>query len=258
MTGPDLEEAVEITHFTVPKPGNRARENEDSVLVEGASVALSDGASSGLFSGLWADILTSAYCETPFLSHPEEGDFDEATKRFAAWLRPLRDDWEVRSREELGDRISLYYMRRKFQAGTGATLLGMTFSPTDSGQVWDCVSVGDSCLFLRHCNGRLSFPLQGADECGNAPRLVWIKPRPERQPAAWPRQCCGLVEEGDELLLCTDALGCCLLRDGGLEGEAWQGIWEVESQGQFEDLVRRLRSQGRIEPDDVTALRMRF
>src|SRR5262249_13550165 len=150
--------------------------NEDAVATspDGLRFAVSDGASEGWESGLWAGRLATAFVRRP----PTPADFP-------GWLAEARRDWAPATAEAAGP--APWYATRKHEQGPVAALLGLELRRPRraTGWAWRAVAVGDSCLVhVRGGEVESAFPLATPGAFGNRPPLVPSSadgrcPRPE-------------------------------------------------------------------------------
>jgi hypothetical protein len=232
----------------LPKSGNSAEECEDVFAVdEGRRLAaLSDGAGSGIFSRLWADILTRGLLdERPALGDPAA---------LARWLDTCRERWLAG--------INLPALRytqqlRVRNAGAGATLLALQLARhAEDALTWTSWAVGDSCLFwVRDNHLRMTFPAARAADFGiRTPLLQTTTDRP----VITPLLARGMGRLGDLFLLATDATAQLLLArcERGAEPD-WERFVQVPESEWREEMVA-LRERGEMVDDDCTLLAVRL
>ena len=149
--------------------------------------------SASIFSGRWAEILTTAVVDAP----PDPSD----RAALAAWPTPLRQAWA----ESIDATRLTWFQKAKLKLGAFSTLLWA--EPRTTGKPgWRqpgeyrlrSFAIGDSCLFLLR-DGRLlrSFPIEdvervqadplviGSLDLGRDDRLAFVRGRdlPGRRPA---------------------------------------------------------------------------
>lgn len=184
-----------------PKHGNHVSESQDAYDFRVHSgknpsyhCAISDGASRSLFSGQWAQILSTAACE-------KNSDLGELVDSH----NELEEKWKA----VLPNQVSLsWLMRSKLQRGSHATLLSVSFCLGCDGWKWSASGIGDCVLF--HLSGKdvvYQFPeLKGCD-FGTRPELFPSKSevRPEHF-KSFIQRAEGRVKRGDTIFLMTDTI----------------------------------------------------
>jgi hypothetical protein len=197
-----MKPAVFSRAWTLPKDGNTTEQNEDAwrlaSFVQGAwrqgiQLTLADGTTEAVYSGLWARTLAAAAePDWPALGPGEwEERLDEVKKSFTPFDRDGSVPWYVRNK----------YLTQ----GSQATLLTATLSqePGLPGRMLRALAVGDCCLFLLRPRAQIfAFPLIESEQFGQNPALIIS--RPQRLLSV--QRCEALVQPGDLLLACSDAL----------------------------------------------------
>jgi hypothetical protein len=244
---------LECRRLWVQKGGNASAECEDASVVEPARglVAVSDGAGEGIFSRLWATILTQRLSE----EEPSPGD----PAALARWLDSCRGRWL----EEINfPALRLPQQHRVRTTGAGATLLALRLGGTSRGSVappdrcpWSAWAVGDSCLFwVRDNRLRASFPAVDADEFGLTPPLLRTQPD---NPVVTPLTAGGMGKLGDLFLLATDATAQLLLRQCEQGKSVWGEIWDWDESA-WHNKVADWRQNGEMVNDDCTLVAARL
>jgi len=209
------------------------RRGEDGIF----RAAIADGASDGIFSRFWAEILTQAWLPERTASLPP--------------LEPLRQRW----REKAAEKPLPWNMAARLAQGAAAAFLGVAISPDG---VWQAVAVGDCLLaHLRQDKSlALSFPFTSVNDFPDLPLLLHTDPVRSAETQKWTMK--GTLEEGDELLLMTDALAHWYLQETG-RGEK-PGVWfeKISPPETFAHRLRHLRTSQRLRDDDATLVRLRY
>ncbi|MFY1831916.1 protein phosphatase 2C domain-containing protein [Myxococcus fulvus] len=247
---------IELEVMGVQKDGNAPTENEDAAAPEHSAVltedtlhvAVADGATESLFSGLWARLLAREYARG-LLCEPSE---------LLQALPGLQRRWlaEVEGRE------LPWYAQEKLREGAFATLLGVSLARTPTrgdGVVgtWSALAVGDSCLFqVRDEQLVRSFPLELASSFGSRPFLVSTHGAQNARVVEQARGVTGEVRAGDTLLLMTDALAHWFLAEHERGGRPWRALPGEGSRSSFESFVAGLRAARSIRNDDTTLMRL--
>ena len=243
---------ITLQAFRLPKAGNSDAENEDACWPDTYAemdappllkVAVADGATETLFSGLWAGLLAHAYTETP--SH---SDLLKA-------LPTLRSDWQ----REIAARPLPWYAEEKARAGAYATLMGLTLKTGHAHDVayYEALAIGDSCLFhLRDGHLLRAFPLTHSAEFNNSPYLLASHPQRNPDLADHLRSMAHHAFPGDTLLLLTDALAQWFLHTLEADPAASDPLRAVTDLDAFAGLIAIEREAHRLRNDDTTLLRL--
>ncbi len=241
--------------LTVAKDADYPNENQDVVRVDAdrGTAAIADGVTSALFARPWAAILVEAVVRGP----PDPRDRED----FARWLAEHREMWR---RQIDVSRLS-WFQKVKFQAGAFSTLLAVRLVPPEcpSGEedpAWRLRGwgIGDSCLFhLR--DGRLlrKFPIQTSAELDHNPLVLGSVDLNRDEHLAF-HQLDEPCQEGDLVVLCTDALADWALRqeEAGRFPD-WEEYWGMDAQG-WKDRILSLRCEREIRCDDTTLAMLRI
>ena len=132
---------------TLPKRGSTTSECEDSVCVSVAPdgtlrVAVADGASESLFSGLWAALLTEAWTGITY-----EAAFADAVTKAAA-------QWEAFVKTQ----ALPWFAAPKRARGAHGAVISVAVSLTGE---WTATAVGDACVFqIREERLITAFPIE--------------------------------------------------------------------------------------------------
>jgi hypothetical protein len=221
--------------------------------------ALCDGASGSNFPRPWASLLARSWVEGP----------DELVQSLHGqpleyWLDRRRKDWQrwiyqtwlpginERNAAQHQPPATREVAEEIIAGGASATLLGLRLSLKH--RAWDCVAVGDTCLFhVQETGSYQAFPLERSADfntsppslstiAGQRPRVQWLK---------------GEVSPGDLFFLATDALAawiCQRLERG--DRAVWQQLLQIQSNKEFSTFVNQMRSAARSQHmnDDDTSL----
>ena len=211
-----------------------------------ANVALADGATEGMLSVNWAELLTKVFCRSGI------SDFTTYIMRVChAWQGWLSDYLNKRKRFKPLE----WYEEPGIQRGAFSTLLGISFvPPSESSHKWVSLAIGDSCVFQVRENQLIeSFPVKAAEEFSNRPLLVNSKTPESSDPDLF----YGEYSSGDLFFLATDALSEWFLKSWTEGKRPWDELLAfrpVESHKRFSDWLEALRCAKRIKNDDVTLI----
>lgn len=226
----------------LPKLGNAESECEDSFSSHTPRFAVADGASEGVFSGIWSEMLVKRFTRVSVSA----SDWDGA-QAFVALVEECRTEWTEWERE-LARRDLPWFTREKLQQGSFATFLGVVIE-ADS---WRAFAWGDSCLFAVRRGALIeSFPVQRSADFDNTPALVPTAGVVD-QSQLLTRE--GRVEAGDRFYLVSDALASWFLADYERGEEPWVALDGISDSQELEILVSEARRDGRMKNDDVTLI----
>lgn len=239
-----------IDAFRTQKAGNTESEYEDacwfreqsSIILPGQTVrvAVADGATDAIFSGLWARLLVKAYGRRHMTSRTVADHLIQAAR---VWERVVK-------RHPLP-----WYAEEKARNGTYAALVGLELTQAENGNAgtWSALSCGDCCFFHVRCAELLhSFPVDRAACFSNAP--VLLGSHAETRGIEGLLTATGDWQEGDCFYLMSDALAlwfltCCE------QGEVpWQILRDVTlaKEPRFDEWIASLRQDRAIKNDDCT------
>ena len=255
---------VSAKSFRLPKAGNIFEECEDRVYpkyLSGrsgkdtlagkglVSFAVADGATEGMFSGAWAEILVKAYCRSTDKSAEPYFFLEKAFKDWGLWIQNYLNE---RKRQNKPIR---WFEEPGLEAGAFSTLLGITVTDSEEPGIrkWTAFSAGDCCLFhVRNGTLVFKFPAESSESFGNRPFLI----RSKAVLSDKFLESCKTVEGdcvvGDVFYLMTDALACWFLQEHEAGNLPWITLpnfaADVDS---FQKWVDGLRDEKRMKNDDV-------
>ena len=245
--------------FWAPKAGNRPEEYEDasnlasflrpacSLSAGRALMAICDGASEAAFSREWANILTDAFVSRPLDLENLDGPV------VTNWLGPCESEWNEAVPWE---RIP-WHGEAKTRAGSLAALLGLTveLTPNRSGGFpWRAVAVGDCCLFVVRGGGlATSFPLDESGQFNSMPSLICSNPDNNGDLWEQVRQISGEFQQGDVILLASDAVASWLLQQCESGDKPWETLLRLD-ESEWEGWVQERRQERSMRNDDSTLI----
>lgn len=225
--------------------------------------ALADGTSSSNFPRPWASLLARSWVEDP-------GALVQSIKnqQLENWLETRRASWRdwiyqtwlptinERNRSQRQPLTAPEVAEDVIAGGASATLLGLRIASKE--RRWECVAVGDTCLFrvpvgYPQTGNYQAFPLTRFADFTTSPSSLStipnLHPRVERIK--------GVIEPGDIFFLATDALAAWILQRLELGDNAvWQRLLKIQSDRQFKDFVNQMRdtsdSQYHMNDDDTS------
>lgn len=229
---------------SVPKDPEREDLNEDAFDVSENSqiIALSDGASESYDSKSWARMLVQNFVNSPSFS--------------SDWVTTVQEAYVAGV-----DYQNLSWSKQlAFERGSFATLVGVHCTPLSNGV--DIFSIGDSLAVLVR-DGRYvqSYPFDTPEQFDARPELLSTlshlnKFTNDDEFVSGEHKQIWATQNGDLILLVTDAVGQWLLREINHEPSSIDLLLQIDTEEQFEDLVVAMRSERRMKLDDSTMIRL--
>ena len=248
-----------VSSFWLPRAGNRAEHYEDAFCPRRTGprttprlrLAVADGASEGMLSGLWAELLVRTWCRSRRRALP-----DVVAAAMAGWDAAVEVYVEGR---EAAERPIEWFERPGLERGAHATLLGVELVGSSGRGRWAASSLGDSCLFVVREDALVaSFPVEKASAFGNAPKLVPTSSGQLERVVAHGEHAQGSWRAGDVLFLTTDALAAWFLTAAEAGGSPWRPLCalEYDDAGSFASWAAGERARGALRNDDMTLVRV--
>ena len=234
--------------FWLTREGHNATEYEDALAADEAAgrFAVADGATEGCFTGLWAKLLVEGFVSN---SVQEAGDWPDS-------LPNLQSQWDA----DVRARNLPWYGEEGVRQGAFATFLGLAFdSRSEHSYKWQAVAVGDTCVLHTRENKLIqAFPLTGAEQFDNFPKLVGSRMTAEDVRTRQNLWTNGRGQSGDRLWMMTDALAQWCLTEIEAGRNPWRSLESLLTlpaiDEQFASLIQGLRNAGELRNDDVTLL----
>ena len=250
MTSPQKSQRWNLTinQFLHPKTGHTLSECEDAVAKnrKGNRFAVADGATEAFDSRTWAQQIANSWVELPgCLSSCEFWQFltDEG--------RALSDSW---SRRKLP-----WYSEEKARIGSFAAFVGVDIDLLSETASWRAVALGDSCVIqLRNREIVTVLPIGSSADFGTTPVLAPSNTSLQADAATQITSDKGYFEEGDLLLLLSDAVASWLLRlseEGDLESVS--ELMALLNQGDKQALRQVFaneRTSKHLKDDDIAVI----
>jgi hypothetical protein len=262
----------QVNAFWLPKVGAAAAEYEDACWYgPGESyggddaqllrVIVADGASESMLAGRWAQHLTRVFWLAPESVGTQSGFIAAYQRAAAGWEAEL-----ARYKRERADRNSpiQWYEEPGLARGAYSTLLAAEFrmGPDGADAQWTAAALGDSCLFVvRGGELRDAVPMSSSAEFDYQPALLSSGGTDAEVLGRHLNTRTGDLAPGDTCYLATDALSAWFLRmveTGQAKDEPWRPLQELDDsdQGEFKELIGKLRGDGMIRDDDTTLVRV--
>lgn len=246
---------VYIDSFHTQKAGNAASEYEDAFWTpvpttrlrkEGLRIAIADGATDAVYSGLWARLLVKAYGKRRMTGETAP---DHLRKVAQVWGRAV-------ARRPLP-----WYAEEKARSGAYAALVGLELSRGDDGDSgsWSALACGDSCFFHLRSDALIgSFPVTRSEEFSSSPLLLGSHPRTRGLEGI--RTASGAWQEGDCFYLMSDALASWFLSRCEAGDVPWRALRDVTiaKEPSFEEWISSLRAKRAVKNDDCTLIGISF
>jgi hypothetical protein len=251
-----------LTLLRLQKAGNAEAEYEDACCPtengqragDELRFAVADGASEGMLSGAWANILVDLHCR-----------FDWSAGSVEQFLETAYGEWKAFTSEYLRTRETRnpvqWYEEPGFEEGAFSTLLGLTLtgSAPDRSGTWTAIAVGDSCLFqVRGAALVNKFPVDQSSDFNSRPVLLASNPARNDQARSAARRMAGTFESGDVFYLMTDALAKWSLKEEEDGKRPWVVLRDHATRDTpaFSAWIAALRKDRELRNDDVTLIRI--
>jgi hypothetical protein len=212
---------------------------------------VADGASEGIFSKLWADLLTIHIVK----DNLKLEDFKNV-EHFKEWVKGIQEEWKKEILERYQVENLPWYAKNKLrQIGACSTLLALEFNMDKHEQLrWNALSIGDVCLFKIVANNLvLSFPISKSTDFSNFPPSIsskFISTINEKSIAFSE----GEFRRGETLILATDAFSQWFLKMYENGEKPWSFLSAIKNDKDFRKLINRYRDLGEMRNDDVTVV----
>lgn len=259
-----------VKSFRTQKAGNAFEECEDksyskSLLNERQGVyrfssqnllvfGVADGATEGMFSGVWAEILVKAFCRSKNNNVDIGYVVNKASKDWDSWMRNY-----IAERGRHNKPIQ-WYEEPGLRAGSFSTLLGLilTYSEGSHSNIWHTLAVGDTCLFcVRDGKLVLRFPIENSADFSNHPSLISSNLERNKDVFESRRFLQSEWHAHDIFYIMTDALACWFLQEYEAGNSPWCSFPFVShgsDEVTFESWVDSLRNAKKMKNDDVTLI----
>ena len=197
--------------------------------------AISDGATQGFKSEIWAEILVNN-----FVQHPEF----EVEKLLIDLEKYAQDFSEIKFEPNPNSALRMLELR-KIADGSYATFIGIEVGK----DTLKYISSGDVCGFVKTIDGLQSFPFSNVEELDrdkgflSTTRLLNHQVKPEQF-----RSGKLSIKENDKIILMTDAVARLTLRDNNIIDK----ILHLEDFESFKDYIISEWEAKRLEEDDIT------
>ena len=233
-----------ITGFGLQKNGNTENEYEDSYAIgygpkKTFRVAIADGATESIFSNVWANLLTKEYVLFGINAIKADGLFSSYQKFISHTNEKIKDSPDLRQ----------WLLYEKIEKGTHATFAGIEFSDS----FIKITTIGDSCIFWKNNeeNNVCMQPSLNPEEFDSFPQSICHLPDTWQYLDQHITQNSLPINKAIQIVLCTDALACCLVNS--LQKEIlWKKLLQVSQLEDFKEVINQLRDNKKLNNDDVT------
>ena len=197
--------------------------------------AISDGATQGFKSEIWAEMLVNNFVQNP--------EFE--IEKFLIDLEKYAQDFsEIKFEPNPNSALRMLELR-KIADGSYATFIGIEVGK----DTLKYISSGDVCGFVKTIDGLQSFPFSNVEELDrdkgflSTTRLLNHQVKPEQF-----RSGKLSIKENDKIILMTDAVARLTLRDNNIIDK----ILHLEDFESFKDYIISEWEAKRLEEDDIT------
>ena len=236
---------IQYSALQKPKPGSRAEQCEDAFAYSSSSsaVAVCDGAGTAFESRRWARLLADGFVANPPLGWADDN--------LLSWVDSLAAQW---SQSIPWKELNLF-QEQKAQSGSAATLIGLKLAAPSrqaTTGTWECLAVGDSCLF-QVSDGHLvkALPLTRSADFDVHPPLLSTQRNVNVRSIGQLVADDGTWQTGDRFFLLTDAIAQWFLRECERGEAPWDFLGSLGDEP-FITFVRDAQAQGLMRSDDVT------
>lgn len=238
----------EVRAFSVPKTGNPDEDNDDAKAIDSTKgiYAIADGATTTSYAGQWARILAESAVLNPIaiIANPPEA--------LDKWLSPLQNLWDDGIP---WDRLNQsWYAADVAKKGACATVIALCITQCEGNAKWNAVGIGDSCFILIRqdqviCKG----PITDAKNFDSTPVLIRsIGSNAGLANKVWSAS--GVFEDGDVVLLATDALAHWIYEQTEREERPWHILSGITNNVEFGQFVLSEQKANRLKNDDTTLI----
>lgn len=216
-----------------------AIEDKYQISDETSRICVCDGASESYDSQTWADILSCQFIEDPNIN---EDWLNKALNDYSQHHDPSQLSWSKAA---------------AFERGSFSSLIAIEYSLADS--QLSVIAMGDSVAVLLENNTILeTFPYSISQEFTKRPELFSTKQElnehiHDKNFHINHSQSWTLLQPSKVHLLCmTDAIAEWAFKQHENNDPVWENLLALESQEQFEEMVRVMQNEGSMRVDDVT------
>ncbi len=237
---------MKIETYYSPKIGNSETEYEDAFAINPGKgkIAVADGASDSIFSGLWARSLVNSYVNSDLSITSDDFIENLVSSARVRWHTDI--EW---------DSLRLF-VKNKALGGSYSTLILVESMEGNSFSKVRVLSVGDSCILLERNGSLLSFPLSDYEQFNISPKLVWSGyGSPFSTEYKWNKPVFSTedLEPGQDstVIVATDAVSKWLLQ---YYPDSWNGVME-HTNDLREYLTEQVKGR-KMRNDDLTLVKV--
>jgi len=238
--------AVRLAH-SLPK--TKEVDGDDRVLtvIEDGLFAVADGASTSLYSGLWAEIFIASLLGN-WIHFRNAAEHEMSVDHFDELLSGPRRDWL--SRVNIINPKPKYYEVNKLAQGAHSTFVALHIQP-DLNQ-WEALAFGDSCLFQLRLNQIVAaFPVTALSNFPPVPDLVCSRSQYNHTKGLRMQFAHGTYQTSDVFLLASDALSRLIFSRAEAHHDLRQLV-QLADRENFNEFVLECRQRGELENDDAS------
>lgn len=267
-----------VSAFTVPKRDASTSDNQDAVWPRALRieknksalgrkelaqkrgsvfVGIADGASEGVLSGEWANIILSALSKAEDKIQEAKQLIPQITLAATMWERLKR--YRTQNGSKPLTALPSWLEDEAIARGAFATACAAWFEK--SGE-WSGIAIGDSCMFhVRQDNYLVeSWPLSSSAAFNNNPYLIGSEGFSNADLEMHVHTCRRKWEIEDRFYFATDALACWILKQQEQKKNPWPRMHQFDAgyPDEFTDFVKSERKIGEMRNDDTTLIRVTF
>jgi hypothetical protein len=256
---------IHAAGFWLPKAGNKFAEYEDAFSPRYSGYrqsdvhcfAVGDGATEGMLSGKWAEIVVKRFYRS---AKTGEGLEIMLARAYEAWEASVRNYLAYR---EARQEPVAWYEQNGLQTGAFTSLVGLVIKKIANGSCgrWEGVAIGDSCLFLVRRQSKLiaSFPIGNPADFQKRPLLISSNPANNQGILQYMAKTEGDCQQNDIFYLMTDALASWFLKEYSRDEKPWLVLDKFSGRAgraAFKEWIVESRGKKLIRNDDVTLVRV--
>ena len=242
-----------VSIFWLQKAGHSESEYEDAcwprtscIETLPARIAVADGATDAVYSGLWAYLLVEAWGSRRF---------EEISKET---ISATAEGWQ----QTIQNRVMPWYVEEKASQGTYAAFIGvdLDYSPQSDSGSWSAFACGDCCLFqIRDGKMLTAFPITQSKDFSNSPLLLCTRIM-DTNDLNGIRKDAGKWRPGDSFYFMSDALACWFLTKCESDSTSPDLLDDpnLESESSFKKWIGDLRGLQELKNDDCTLVTVSF
>lgn len=240
---------MKVKAFITHKEAEKYSDCQDCFAIKGENktIAVSDGISQSIFSGVWSEILTDAFVDEPWGICAEMPFPKPCLSK--CWYERVEE--RKQAMRDNGNEMSLYMLERMLVEGktAGATFLGIQFN----GQKWAGIVLGDTCLIeIKDGSVKEIHTSQKSETFDNMPDFYDSNVNKDGRGVE--RRISGELDSNTTLLLVSDPFSDFFSEHKDEAPKFVKELLNVSSHEEYESLVERWRDEHHMHNDDSTVV----